>query len=64
MAGIASRAANRVAGQDSQRYIYTSILNPDDYLVDGFDNLMPTSLGKQLTGEELDTVVAYLMTLE
>jgi hypothetical protein len=32
--------------------------------VDGFDNLMPENLGKKLTGEELDAVVAYLMTLK
>ena len=62
--GIATRANSRVNGQDAERYLYTSILKPDDYLVEGFDNLMPASLGKQLTGEELDAVVAYLLTLE
>lgn len=62
--GIATVAGSRVEGQDAQRYLYTSVLNPEDYLVEGYDNLMPASLGKQLTGEELDAVVAYLMTLE
>lgn len=62
--GVAGHAGDRVEGQDAERYLYTSILDPEEYLVEGYDNLMPASLGKQLTGEELDAVVAYLMTLE
>lgn len=64
MAGIASRAANQVNGQDAERYMYTSILNPEDFLVDGYENLMPATFGKQLTGEELDALVVYLLTLD
>jgi cytochrome c2 len=60
--GIASRAATQVAGQDAERYLYASILKPEEFLVEGYDNLMPSSLGKQLSGEELDAVVAYLLT--
>lgn len=62
--GIATRAGTRVAGQDARTYLYSSILHPGDYLVDGFENLMPTTLGKDLTGEELDSVVAFLLTHE
>jgi mono/diheme cytochrome c family protein len=64
LAGIASRAETRVDGQDGRTYLYTAILQPGDYLVEGYDDLMPATLGKQLTGEELDAVVAYLMTLQ
>lgn len=64
MAGIAARAATQNPKQDGRTYLYTSILRPDDFLVEGYENLMPTTFGKQLTGEELDAVVAYLMTLE
>jgi hypothetical protein len=39
-------------------------MQPDAYLVEGFENLMPASLSKQLTGEELDAVIAYLQTLQ
>ncbi len=62
--GIASRAGTRVDGLDAERYLYSSVLRPEDYLVEGFPNVMPTDLGKQLTGEELDAVVAYLLTLD
>lgn len=61
LAGIASRAAGRVAGQDAKTYLLTSILRPGDYLVEGFDNLMPATFGKQLTGENIDALVAYLL---
>ncbi len=61
--GIAERAEMRVSGQDGRTYLFTSILLPDEFLVDGYENLMPATFGKSLTGEELDGVVAYLMTL-
>jgi len=61
--GIGQRAKTRVLGQDGRTYLFTSILLPDEYLVDGYENLMPATFGKTLTGEELDGVVAYLMTL-
>ena len=62
--GIAQRAETRVAGQDARTYIYASIMLPSEYLVEGFDDLMPKSLAKELTGEELDAVVDYLFTLQ
>lgn len=64
LAGIATTAETRKTGQDGRTYLYTAILQPGDFLVDGYANLMPTTFGKQLTGEDLDAVVAYLMTLE
>lgn len=64
LAGIASRADSRVDGQDATTYLLTSIMQPDAYMVEGFENLMPASLSKQLTGEEIDGVVAYLKTLQ
>lgn len=64
LAGIAVRGNERVTGQDARAYIYNSILRPTDYVVEGFDSVMPITLAKDLTGEELDAVVAYLLTLE
>lgn len=64
LAGIATRAQSRVPGYDAQAYLERSILIPDDYLVEGFANTMPTNFGKELTSEELTAVVAYLMTLK
>ena len=64
LANIARKAGNRVDGQDATTYLLTSIMQPDAYLVTGYENLMPASLGKQLTGEEIDNVIAYLQTLD
>ena len=64
LAGIATRAGTQVEGQSAGDYIQLSILRPGDYVVDGFSDLMPTTFGTTLTGEELDALVAYLLTLE
>jgi mono/diheme cytochrome c family protein len=64
LAGIATTAASRVPGQDAETYILTSIMRPGDYLVEGYDNTMPDNFGRRLTGEQIDAVVAYLLTLE
>ena len=61
LAGIAQRGATRVDGLDARGYLYTSIMRPGDYLVDGFQDLMPSTLAKSLSGEDMDAVVAYLM---
>jgi nitric oxide reductase subunit C len=63
LAGVATRAGGRVAGQDAHAYLLTSIMRPGDYLVEGYQDLMPQDLAKSLTGEEIDQVVAYLLTL-
>jgi len=59
--GIATSGNTRVDGQDARTYIYTAILNPGAYLADGYEDLMPATFGKQLSGEELDAVVTYLL---
>ena len=63
LAGIATRAGSRVQGYDAQTYIETSILSPKDFLVEGFPDTMPTNFGKELTSEEFEAVVAFLLTL-
>lgn len=65
LAGIASRSAGRVAGMDAQSYISDSIQNPTSYTVEGFnEGLMPSNLMDELSEEELEAVVAYLLTLQ
>lgn len=64
LAGIADRAADREPGVLAKNYLLKSIMVPDSYVVEGFEDLMPADLAKKLTGEELDAVVAYLLTLE
>lgn len=62
--GIATRAESRVSGQSSEEYIMMSILRPGDYVVEGFNNVMITNFAKEITGEEMDALVAFLLTLK
>jgi mono/diheme cytochrome c family protein len=64
LAGVATRAESRIPGYDAQAYIEMSILSPQEYLVEGFPDTMPTNLAKELTSEEFEAVVAFLMTLK
>jgi len=61
---VAQRAEARVPDQDAPTYLLTSILAPNRYLVEGYQDLMPATFGKRLTGEEIDALVAYLLTLK
>ncbi|MCC6259543.1 MAG: cytochrome c [Anaerolineales bacterium] len=62
--GIATRAETRVPGQTAEEYIQLSILRPGDYVVEGFTNIMIANFAKQLTNEEMNALVAFLMTLK
>jgi hypothetical protein len=64
LAGIAERAGTRVDGLDARSYLYASIMQPSDYIVEGYTDLMPKDLAKKLTGAEMDSIVAYLLSLE
>ncbi|MGB0387978.1 MAG: c-type cytochrome [Ardenticatenaceae bacterium] len=64
LANIATRGASRMDGLDARQYIELSILNPSLYVVDGFEDAMPSNLAKKITGEELDDLVTYLLTRE
>ena len=63
--GIATRAAGRVPGLSAEEYLRESILDPDAYVVDGFPaGQMLQNFSELLTEEEIDSLVAFLLTLE
>jgi cytochrome c551/c552 len=65
MAGIASRAGSTVSGQSAEDYLKESILDPDAHLVEGFpEGTMPQVWGSALSGEQVDQLVAYMLTLK
>ncbi len=63
LAGVATTAEMRVTGLDAYAYIEQSILDPGAYVTEGYQDLMPTTFGMILTGEDLDALVAFLLTL-
>ena len=70
--GIASVAANRIAGYSAEEYIKESILEPDAYTAGTADGLsqdyqeglmQATMAGISLSEEDVDNLVEYLLTL-
>jgi ferredoxin/cytochrome c551/c552 len=65
LAGLAARARERVAGMSAEDYIRQSILDPDAYVVVDFrPGQMLDEYDETLTAEELEGLVAYLLTLD
>jgi len=64
LSGLATRAETRVKGLSANEYIQLSILRPGDYVVEGFNNVMITNFSKELTNEDMNALVAFLLTLK
>jgi mono/diheme cytochrome c family protein len=65
LAGLATRAGSTTSGVSAEEYIRQSILEPDAHLVEGFPaGTMPKVWGTELTPEQIDQLVAYLLTLK
>jgi mono/diheme cytochrome c family protein len=64
LAGVASRAAERINGLTARQYIELSIIKPGEYVVEGYTNLMPPNLGKSLSSEQLNDLVEFLLTFQ
>ena len=44
-------------------YLFNSIVDPSSQVVAGFDDVMPSTFGDQLTEEEIDDLIAYINSL-
>jgi mono/diheme cytochrome c family protein len=65
LAGIATRGSQRIDGMDAAAYIRNSIEDPSAYTVIGFpEGVMPADLKDQLSSDDLDAVITYLLTLK
>ncbi len=62
LAGIGERAGTRVSGQSADDYLRASIQAPGEFIVEGFQPIMPAF--PQISDGDLDNLIAYLMTLE
>jgi Cytochrome c len=62
--GVAVRAATRKPGYTAIAYLRESIMYPNAYVVQGFNpGIMPQTFGQQLSKQQIDDVVSYLLTL-
>lgn len=65
--GIATIAATRVPDESAEEYLCKAIVAPQEYIVPGYPEdirLMPITYGDALTQQQVDDLVAYLLTLE
>ncbi|MDE2750176.1 MAG: cytochrome c [Chloroflexota bacterium] len=63
LAGIASVAGQRVAGQSAEEYLFWSILRPGRHLVAGYSNIMYARYEEGLEAADVADLIAYLLTL-
>lgn len=64
MLGMGARAGETVSGQDAVAYLRNSILHPNDHVVEGYPAMvMPQNYGDQLTEENINDLIAYLLSL-
>lgn len=65
LADVGSRAGTRIPGMTAEEYLTQSIVDPDAYVVDGFPaGQMLPDFGERLTEQQIDDLVAYLLTLK
>ncbi|MEN8235119.1 MAG: hydrogenase iron-sulfur subunit [Actinomycetota bacterium] len=63
--GIASRAGTTVPGLTAEEYLYESTIDPDAYIVEGFEpGVMLPNFDETLTDEEIENLIAFLLTLD
>lgn len=59
---IGEVAATRKPDYSAEKYVQESILNPNAYVVEGYSaNIMPQNYGQQLSQQELDDLVTFLL---
>jgi mono/diheme cytochrome c family protein len=62
LTGMGERAASRVEGLSAEEYLHQSIVEPGAYVVEGFSNIMPATYGEKFSEQELNDIVAYILT--
>ena len=62
MTGISERAGSRIEGMSAEDYLHQSILQPGEFIVPGFRPMMPPTYGENLTEQDIEDIIAYLMT--
>lgn len=64
-ATVGSRAETAAAGKSAEQYLTESITDPDLIVLEGFsEGAMYRNYGRELTGQEIADLVAFLLTLK
>ncbi len=60
--GMSEREDERVPGQSAEEYLRESILSPEAFIVEGYEDIMH-SYRYELDADDLDSLIAFLLTL-
>ena len=60
---IGTVAATRRPGVSAEDYVRQSVLDPGAFVVPGYPDSMPRGFGDRLSRDDLDALVAYLLSL-
>ncbi len=60
--GLGERAGSMIEGYSAEEYIRESILRPCDYVVEGFNCVMPQNYADQLSSQDLADLVAFALS--
>lgn len=64
LSNVGNRAAVTVRGQNADAYLRAAILDPDAYLVEGYqEGIHPRVYPQALTDQQVNDLIAYLLTL-
>lgn len=62
-AGLANRAGEYEAGVSAEDYLRKSITDPNAHLVEGYsEGVMPLTYAEELSSQQIDDLVAFLLT--
>jgi mono/diheme cytochrome c family protein len=64
LSGVATRASDRVPGLTAEEYLRQSIQESTAFVVEGFEPIMPPGLINVIGEENLDDLIAFLLSLE
>jgi cytochrome c2 len=60
---VGIRARTRVPGLSAQEYLRASIIEPSAYVVEGYADLMPKNWRVVFSEQQLNDIIAYLISL-
>lgn len=65
MAGIATYAQSAVTGMNAAEFLKQAIVEPDKHIMEGYPaGVMYPGYGKDLSQEDIEALVAFLLTLK
>jgi mono/diheme cytochrome c family protein len=65
VANLGAEAGSRVSGLSAEEYVRQSIVEPNAHVVEGFgEGIMPGNYGDELSEQQLEDLVAYLLSLQ